>query len=148
MSGAKQNASINLARDICLKLIERRAIAPDQLAGAMALLSGNAEKLFLETRDGGGLWLVRLGRDLTVKMIECSLIGSLGAASAALTENVRLLAGISARLDRESAPAALNAARDLSLKLLETGRLSRAALPELLEELALSVGASLKEEPE
>ncbi len=130
---------INLSRDICLKLVERRSLAPEQLTGAMGLLTTAAENLFKEIDDGGGLYLVRLARDFTLKLIECNLVASVQTAAAALGETGRLAAEVAAQLDRRLAPVALNTARDLTLKLLETGRLSRTSLPATFAELARSV---------
>ncbi len=132
-------AAVNLARDLALKLVERRAVGPDQLAGGLSLLITAAENLFREIDDGRGLWLVRLARDFTLKTIECRLVASFPAAAAALAEYGRMAAQTAAGLDRDLAPAALNAAKDLTLKLLENGRLSRAGLPDLFAELARSI---------
>ena len=142
MIKANRPAAVNLARDLALKLVERRAAAPDQLAAGLKLLTVSAENLLRELDDGNGLWLVRLARDCTLKMIERNLIGSVEGAAVSLGENGRLAAGIAARLDPALAPAALNAARDLSLKYLETGRGTKASWPGLFEELALAVGGS------
>lgn len=132
-------AAINMARDICLKLVERRTLAPDQLTAAMSLLTTSAQNMFREIDDPHGLYLMRLARDFTVKLIERNLINNVQAAAAALSENGRMVAEVAARLDPRLAPAALNSARDLALKLLETGRLSLASLPAMFEELARSV---------
>ncbi len=139
MGDPNRAAAINMARDITLKLIERRAVAPDQLAGGLSLLITAAENLLRELDDGDGLWLARLARDCTLKMIECRLVAGFQAAAASLGENGRLAARTAATLDPALAPAALNAARDLALKMLETGRISRAGLPELFAELAGAV---------
>jgi hypothetical protein len=139
MNPASRNAAVNLARDLCLKLLEHRAIAPEQLGEALLLLRGAAEKLLGELDDGRGLWLLRLARDLTLKLIERNLISSARSAAQNLDENGRWLKALAARLEPELAPTALAAARDLTLKLLETGRLSRAGLPPLFEELALNL---------
>ena len=135
----RRNAAVNMARDICLKLIERRAVAPENLNGAMSLLAAAAEALFEEINDGDGLWLVRMARDFTLKMVERNFIGTVQAAALALNENGRMLAAAAAGLDPALAPTALGAARDLSLKLLETGRLSRTALPDFFRDLASSL---------
>ena len=140
MGQANRSAAINLARDLTMKLIERRAVAPDQLAAGVKLLAVAAENLFRELDDGNGLWLVRLARDCTLKMIERNLVGSVEAAAVSLGENGRLAAATAAGLDPEVASAALNTARDLSLKFLETGRVTRASWPALFEELALALG--------
>lgn len=140
MGGINRSAAVNLARDLTMKLVERRAVAPDQLAAGLKLLTVAAENLFLELDDGNGLWLVRLARDCTAKMIERNLVGSVEAAAVSLGDNGRLAARIAAELDPDLAPAALNTARDLSLKFLETGRVSKSSWPDLFEELALAVG--------
>jgi|GEM_PF-2627410 len=132
-------AAINMSRDICLKLVERRSLAPNQLTAAMSLLTTSAQNMFREIDDPNGLYLMRLARDFTIKLIERNLINNVQAAAAALGENGRMAAEVSARLDPRLAPAALNTARDLALKLLETGRLSLASLPALFEEVARSV---------
>lgn len=132
-------AAINMSRDICLKLVERRTLAPDQLTAAMSLLTTSAQNMFREIDDPNGLYLMRLARDFTIKLIERNLIGNVQAAAAALGENGRMAAEVSARLDPRLAPAALNSARDLALKLLETGRLSLASLPAMFEELAQAI---------
>lgn len=139
MSELHRIAAINMSRDICLKLVERRTLAPDQLTAAMSLLTTSAQNMFREIDDPNGLYLMRLARDFTVKLIERNLISNVQAASASLGENGRMAAEVSARLDPRLAPAALNTARDLTLKLLETGRLSLASLPALFEEVARSV---------
>jgi len=145
VNDSQKIAAINLARDLCLKLLERRALAPDQLAGAMSLITVAAENLIQETKDGDGLWLVRLARDFTLKYIERGLIGSAQAAAVGLAETGDMVTAVAARLSPNLGAPALNAARDLTLKMLETGRLSRAAAPALFEELALAVGqADLK----
>ena len=141
-------AAINIARDLCLKLIERRTIAPEQLSGCLAFLTVAVENLFQEIDDGDGLWLVRLARDLTLKMIERNLAASPQAVAEALAHNGAMVAAVAGSLEPKAAPAALNAARDLCLKLLETGRLNRSALPELFAELAQSVGQPRKENVE
>ncbi len=140
LSPQLHDAALNMARDICLKLIERRAVAPENLAGSMALLTASLTALFKETKDGDGLWLVRMARDFTLKKIERNFVGTPQAAADSLTDNGRMLAAAAAGLKARSAPAAMGAARDLSLKLLETGRLSRAALPDFFVELAWSLG--------
>lgn len=140
MGGENRSAAVNLARDLALKLVERRAVGPDNLAAGLKLLTVAAENLFRELDDGRGLWLVRLARDCTLKMIERNLIGSVESAAVSLGENGRLAAAIAARLDPALAPAALNTARDLSLKFLETGRVTKASWAALFEELALAVG--------
>ena len=140
MGETNRAAAVNLARDLALKLVERRAVAPDNLAAGLKLLTVAAENLFRELDDGRGLWLARLARDCTLKMIERNLVGSVEAAAVSLGENGRLAAGLAAKLDPALAPAALNAARDLSLKFLETGRVTKASWPVLFEELALAVG--------
>lgn len=138
MTTSNRSAAINIARDLCMKLIERRTISPDQLPAALAFLTVAAENLFREANDGGGLWLVRLARDLTLKIVERNLASSLQSVAETLAENGRMVASVAAGLDQAAAPAALNAARDLCLKLLETGRLTRSALPGLFAELAQS----------
>jgi hypothetical protein len=76
-------AAVNLARDICLRLIERRTLAPEQLPGALSLLAQAAENLMAaETGGPEGLFSARLARDLTLKCIERNLVGTVqGAAS-------------------------------------------------------------------
>ncbi|UQZ87760.1 hypothetical protein C4J81_00415 [Deltaproteobacteria bacterium Smac51] len=140
MSEAREIAAINMARDLCLKLIERRALSPDQLAGAMSLLTAAAVNLFAETDDGDGLWLVRLGRDFTLKLIERGQVAGAQAAAVALGENTRLAIETAAGLAPEVKIPALNAARDLVLKMTETGRLSKNGMADLFREIALSVG--------
>ncbi|MDR2946234.1 MAG: hypothetical protein LBV79_05760 [Candidatus Adiutrix sp.] len=137
-----RSAAVNLARDLALKLVERRAVAPDQLAAGLKLLTVAAENVLRETDDGHGLWLVRLARDCTLKMIERNLAATVEAAAVSLGENARLAVAVAARLDQALAPAALNAARDLSLKFLETGRVTKSAWPQLFEEVALAVGGN------
>lgn len=139
MGESNRAAAVNLARDLTLKLIERRVASPDQLAGGLSLLTTAAENLFREIDDGQGLWLVRLARDFTLKTIECRLVASFPTAAAALAEYGRMVDQVAAGLDRDLAPVALNAAKDLTLKLLESGRLTRAGLPELFAELARSI---------
>jgi hypothetical protein len=134
------NAAINLARDICLKLIERRAISPEHLADALTLLTTAAANLFVETADGDGLWLLRLGRDFTLKMIERNQIATAQAAALALVENTHLAAETAALLAPEKRTTALNAARDLTLKMAETGRLSKNGVADLFKEIARAVG--------
>lgn len=141
-------AAINMSRDICLKLVERRTLAPDQLTAAMSLLTTSAQNMFREINDPNGLYLMRLARDFTIKLIERNLISSAQAAAAALGENGRMAAEVSARLDPQLAPAAMNIARDLALKLLETGRLSLASLPAMFEELARSVAGEAPDHQE
>lgn len=139
MTNINRSASIGIARDLALKLIERRAASPDQLAAGLKLLTLAADNLFLELQDGDGLWLVRLARDCTIKMIERNLIGSLETAALGLAENGRLMARIATGLDLETRAAAMNTARDLSLKFLETGRVSKSGWAELFQELAHSL---------
>lgn len=140
MFTAHRAPAINIARDLCLKMLERRCLSPDNLPDALALLALTAENLLRETEDGRGLWLVRLARDLTVKLIERNLISSVQQAAENLADNCRMLAPLAACLEPQAAAAALAAARDLCLKLLETGRLSRANLPDFFQRLALSCG--------
>lgn len=139
----RENAAINLARDICLKLIEGRGISPEQLAPSLSLLTVAAQNLFAETRDGDGLWLLRLGRDFTLKMIERKQIATAQAAAQALVENTRLAAETAATLTAEKRLTALNAARDLTLKMTETGRLSKNAFGDLFKEIAQAVGGKV-----
>ncbi|MDR0881143.1 MAG: hypothetical protein LBP55_01160 [Candidatus Adiutrix sp.] len=132
-------ACINLSRDICLRLVERRSLAPEQLTEAMNFLTVSAENLFHDLGAPKGLYLVRLARDFTLKLIERNLIGNVQAAASSLVEYGQMAADISAQLDPALAQVALNTARDLTLKLLETGRLSRPSLPALFEKLAHTV---------
>ena len=130
---------INISRDLCLKLIERRAMPPDQLSGSMRFLSTAAENLYQELNEPTGVPVVGLARDITVKLVELNLVGSVQAAAVALAENGRMVAEVASQLDTKTAPPALKTARDLTLKMLETGRLGRNSLPALFEELAVSV---------
>lgn len=139
MGEPNRAACVNLARDLTLKLIERRAASPDQLAGGLSLLITAAENLFRELDDGHGLWLVRLARDFTLKTIECRLVAGFPAAGVALAEYGRMAAQAAAGLERDLAPVALNTAKDLTLKLLESGRVSRAGLPDLFAELVRAI---------
>ncbi len=139
-NSAAENAAINLARDLCLKLIERRSLSPEQLAASLSLLSAAARNLFAEIEDGDGLWLVRLGRDFTLKMIERGQIANAQAAALALVENTRLAAETAAELPPPARIAAVGAARDLALKMAETGRLSRSGLGDLFKEIARAAG--------
>lgn len=129
-------AAINMARDLCLRLIERRALAPGQVAAAMALLAVAAQNALDAAGDGDGLWLARLGRDLTLKMIERGFLASPADAAAALGQNTRLAAETAALLPPGTRAAALNAAKDLTLKMAETGRLSKTGLAGLFREIA------------
>jgi hypothetical protein len=130
-------AAVNLARDICLRLIERRTIAPEQLPGTLGFLARAAENLMAAEAGGPeGLYPARLARDLTLKLIERNLVGTAQGAAESLAENWRLVRRAAEGLPPASAPAALNAARDLALKFLETGRLGRADWPEMFLRLA------------
>lgn len=130
---------INISRDLCLKLIERRAMSPDQLSNSMRLLTTAAENLFLDIHEPAGIPVLRLARDITVKLTELGMVGSVQSAAVTLAENGRMVAEVAGQLDLTLAPSALKTARDLTLKMLETGRLSRTSLPALFEELAISV---------
>lgn len=136
-----RTASINLARDLCLKLIERRALSPAQLPVVIQPMVVSIDTLFQELDDGNGLWLVRLARDITLKMIERNQVASLEAALSTLKESVQMLDRLTRDLDPELAVAALNLARDLSLKFLEAGRLSRASFPDFFAQTARAVAA-------
>jgi hypothetical protein len=130
-------AAVGLARDLCLRLVERRVISPEQLPGALGLLAGAAENLMAAEAGGpGGVYAARLARDMTLKLIERNLVGSASAAAESLAENWRLVRRAAEGLPPASAPAALAAARDLALKFLETGRLGRAEWPEMFIRLA------------
>jgi len=78
-----------------------------------------------------GLYPARLARDLTLKLIERNLVGTVEGAAESLAENWRLVRRAAEGLPPASAPAALGAARDLTMKFLETGRLGRADWPEM-----------------
>ena len=112
---------------------------PDQLSGSMRFLSTAAENLYRELKEPEGVPVVGLARDITVKLVELNLVGSVQAAALALAENGRMVAEVASQLDLKTAPPALKTARDLTLKMLETGRLGRNSLPALFEELAVSV---------
>ena len=130
-------AAVNLARDICLRLIERRTISPEQLPGALGFLARAAENLMAaETGGPEGLYAARLARDITLKLIERNLVGTAPAAAESLAENWRLVRRAAEGLPPASAPVALAAAKDLALKFLETGRLGRAEWPEMFIRLA------------
>jgi hypothetical protein len=130
-------AAVNLARDLCLRLIERRTMSPEQLPGALGLLARAAENLMAAEAGGQeGLFPARLARDLTLKLIERNLVGTAPAAAESLAENWRLVRRAADGLPPALAPAALTAARDLALKFLETGRLGRAEWPEMFVRLA------------
>jgi hypothetical protein len=58
-----------------------------------------------------------------------------------------MAAQAAAGLDRNLAPAILNTAKDLTLKLLECGRVSRARAPELFAELVQGLRPGPKPEP-
>jgi len=130
-------AAVNLARDLCLRLIERRTLAPEQLPGALSLLARAAENLMAaETGGPDGLFPARLARDLTVKLIERNFVVTVQGTAESLAENWRLVRRAAEGLPPASAPAALGAARDLALKFMETGRLGRADWPEMFIRLA------------
>ena len=130
-------AAVNLARDLCLRLIERRTLAPEQLPGALSLLARAAENLMAaETGGPDGLFPARLARDLTVKLIERNFVVTVQGTAESLAENWRLVRRAAEGLPPASAPAALSAARDLALKFMETGRLGRADWPEMFFRLA------------
>ena len=140
MSAARP-AAVNLARDLCLRLIEHRTIAPENLPGALSFLARAAENLMAAEAGGPeGLYPARLARDLTLKLIERNLVGTVEGAAESLAENWRLVRLAAEGLPPASAPAALGAARDLALKLLETGRLGRADWPEMFIRLAKAAG--------
>jgi hypothetical protein len=130
-------ASVNLARDLCLRLIERRTLAPEQLPGALSLLARAAENLMADETGGpDGLFPARLARDLTVKLIERNFVVTVPGTAESLAENWRLVRRAAEGLPPASAPAALGAARDLALKFMETGRLGRADWPDMFIRLA------------
>jgi hypothetical protein len=132
-------AAVTLARDICLRLIEHRALAPEQLPGALGSLARAAENLMAAEAGGpDGLYPARLARDMTLKLIERNLVGTAEGAAESLAENWRLVRRAAEGLPPDLAPAALGAARDLALKFLETGRLGRADWPEMFLRLARS----------
>ncbi|MDR1921020.1 MAG: hypothetical protein LBS31_04660 [Candidatus Adiutrix sp.] len=138
MPDEKRAAALSLARDLCLKMIERRSIAPEQLPGALSLLTVAAENVFAQTRDGAGLWVVRLARDFTLKAIERNQVAGPTAAAAYLAEFAFMIYGTAQKLHGADLQGPLSAAKDLVLKLLETGRISSGAVPALFEELALA----------
>jgi hypothetical protein len=130
-------AAVNLARDLCLRLIERRTLAPEQLPGALGFLALAAENLMAAEAGGPeSLYPARLARDLTLKLIERNLVGTVQATAESLAENWRLVRRAAEGLPPAAAPAALGAARDLALKFLETGRLGRTEWPEMFIRLA------------
>ena len=130
-------AAVNLSRDLCLRLIERRTIAPDQLLGALSFLARSAENLMAAEAGGSaGLYSARLARDLTLKLIERNLVGTVQGTAESLAENWRLVRRAAEGLPPALAPTTLEAARDLALKFLETGRLGRAEWPEMFIRLA------------
>ena len=140
-------AAVNLARDLCLRLIERRTISPEQLPGALGLLARAAENLMAAEAGGpGGVYAARLARDMTLKLIERNLVSTAQAAAESLAENWRLVRRAAEGLPPVSAPAALAAARDLALKFLETGRLGRAEWPEMFTRLARAAVAEGEED--
>ncbi|MDR2935523.1 MAG: hypothetical protein LBV70_06580 [Candidatus Adiutrix sp.] len=139
-------AAVNLARDICLRLIEHRGLAPEQLPWALGFLARAAENLMAAEAGGPeGLYPARLARDMTLKLIERNLSATVEGAAESLAENWRLVRRAAEGLPPASAPAALAAARDLALKFLETGRLARADWPDMFLRLA-RVAAGLPEE--
>ena len=130
-------AAVNLARDLCLRLIERRTLAPEQLPGALSFLARAAENLMAaETGGPDSLFPARLARDLTLKLIERNMVVTIQGTAESLAENWRLVRRAAEGLPPASAQAALGAARDLALKFLETGRLARADWPEMFVRLA------------
>ena len=131
-------AAINLARDLCLRLIERRAVSPEQLPAALDFLTRAAENLMAADAPDG-LYAVRLARDLTLKLIERNLVGTVERTAESLAENWRLVRRAAEGLPPAAAPAALAAARDLALKFLETGRIGRADWPKLFIRLAQAI---------
>lgn len=145
MSQSHRLVCINISRDICLKLIERRAMSPDQLSGSMRFLSTAALNLCRQLNELSGVPVIGLARDITVKMVELNMVSNVQAASVALAEYGQMVAEVASQLDVKTAPSALKAARDLTLKMLETGRLGRNSLPALFEELAVSLAEKASE---
>jgi hypothetical protein len=130
-------AAGNLARDLGLRLSERGTMAPDQLPDALCFLARAAESLMAAEAGGqAGLFPARLARDLTLKLIERNQVGTVQAAAESLAENWGLVRRAAEGLPADAAPASLGAARDLALKLLETGRLGRTEWPEMFIRLA------------
>ena len=131
----KINAAANLAKDLCLKMIEHRSLGPDNLASALKLLNHCAQNLFLEINDDDGPYILRLARDFTLKSIERKQVSAPEDVAVLLNQNAHLLFNLAQKFSKEDLELKFQVARDLSLKLLETGRLGFKDLPEMLEDL-------------
>ncbi|MDR1109395.1 MAG: hypothetical protein LBP92_01540 [Deltaproteobacteria bacterium] len=108
---------LRLAREICLRLVERRVLSAVRLPGALAEVGSVAASL---SAGNGPHRVLASAGDLVLRLIERGRLGTPQAASEALMELNSTLLAIAAGLPAHKAGTALRSAVDLALKLLET----------------------------
>ncbi|MDR2386734.1 MAG: hypothetical protein LBE80_04000, partial [Deltaproteobacteria bacterium] len=100
----EQELPLRLARELCLRFLERRLLSVSKLPDSLTLLGRGAEAILKENLSGRVLsW----AGDLTLRLVERGRLGSPAAALEYLKELSQALANIWQALPPERAEAAL-----------------------------------------
>jgi hypothetical protein len=133
--------ALALARDLCSKLLERRALGPGQLEEALRAFGEKGRAILADSREA--FPALRLAGEITGRLIERGRLSSVSAALESLGQNARAVKEAAASLPPEKAGPAIKAAQDLVLKLLETNAISPGAVKDSLRELSRAAASIL-----
>ncbi|MDR2141947.1 MAG: hypothetical protein LBR11_09210 [Deltaproteobacteria bacterium] len=132
--------ALALARDLSLKLLERRAISATTLPEALSALAATGQSALLQSPPIPGLPILRLAGTLTATQIERGWLGRTAAVAESLSQNAQLLKEIASKLPPDRAKEILSLTLSLIVKLMETNGVSPSGWPAIFEELALTLG--------
>ena len=138
----KQDYSLQLAREICQKLIERRLLGASQVAGSLEWLGAGLRAM---GENESAKPAMKWAGELTLRLVEQGRARTPQIALDTMGEIVDGLGRITGKLSPEKAPQALRAAVDLALKLLEVHFISQNQLLGTIESLALAAAKVLPE---
>ncbi|MDR1578652.1 MAG: hypothetical protein LBT86_10595 [Deltaproteobacteria bacterium] len=118
----KPSVILALARDLCLKLLDRRNLSAANLPQALIDLAETGQEIV----DAGppGWPLLRLAGTLTVCQIDRGWIGNVAAVQERLKQNAQLTRKAIAHQSPEKAKELLQLTVSLAIKLIETNGVS------------------------
>ncbi|MDR2422613.1 MAG: hypothetical protein LBE01_04470 [Deltaproteobacteria bacterium] len=128
-----------LARDLCLKLIEKRGLSASHLSKALSDLAAVGQAIFAESESLPGVPLLRLAGALTACQIDKGWIGKTASVAENLAQNARVIIAAARPLPPARAKEILSLALSLIIKLVETTGVSSATMEGVFQEIVASL---------
>ncbi|MDR1085791.1 MAG: hypothetical protein LBP22_13300 [Deltaproteobacteria bacterium] len=133
--------ALTVARDLSLKMLERRSLSAGNLAEALKTLYQTGQEVVQKSSACPGLPLLRLAASVTLAQIEKDRLGKAEAVTESLKINAEFILNAISTVPPTKAKIILPHVQALILKMLETNALSSANLSSMIEELTGAMAA-------